>query len=132
MLSALVRIHSAAEARRGVEAALASFDNVNIDLMYGLPGQTLDMAGADIAAGIACGTPHLSAYQLTIEPNTLFHRHPPVLPDDDAAADIEESVHAALARAGYRHYETSAFAPVRRRAARRSPPARTGWACRRR
>src|SRR5205085_7644415 len=56
------------------------------------------------------GTPHLSFYQLTLEPNTLFHAHPPALPDDDAAADIEDAVHASLARAGYRRYETSAFA----------------------
>src|SRR5215213_1919880 len=79
MLSALGRIHSAEEARRGVAAALESFDNLNLDLMYGLPGQTLDMARTDIAAGIACGTPHLSAYQLTIEPNTAFYSRPPTL-----------------------------------------------------
>ncbi|MDF3011433.1 MAG: coproporphyrinogen oxidase-like protein, partial [Burkholderiales bacterium] len=68
MLQKLGRIHSAAEARRAIDAALASFDNVNLDLMYGLPGQTLEMARADIAQGLACGVPHLSAYQLTIEP----------------------------------------------------------------
>ena len=115
MLSALGRIHSAAEARRGVEAALASFDNVNIDLMYGLPGQTLDMARADIALGIACGTPHLSAYQLTIEPNTVFYSRPPSLPEHDEAADMQLAVEEALAGAGYEHYETSAFARAGRR-----------------
>ena len=115
MLSALGRIHSAAEARRGVEAALASFDNVNIDLMYGLPGQTLDMARADIAAGIACGTPHLSAYQLTIEPNTVFYSRPPSLPEHDEAADMQLAVEAALRGAGFEHYETSAFARPGRR-----------------
>ena len=115
MLSALGRIHSAAEARRGVEAALESFDNVNIDLMYGLPGQTLDMARADIAAGIACGTPHLSAYQLTIEPNTVFYSRPPSLPEHDEAADMQLAVEEALAGAGYEHYETSAFARAGRR-----------------
>jgi oxygen-independent coproporphyrinogen-3 oxidase len=110
MLGALGRIHSAAEARRGVEAALASFDNVNLDLMYGLPGQTLGMAHADIAAAIACGTPHLSAYQLTIEPNTVFYSRPPALPQHDEAADMQLAVEEALAGAGYEHYETSAFA----------------------
>jgi len=110
MLTALGRIHSAAEARRGVEAALESFDSVNLDLMYGLPGQTLAMARSDIAAGIACGTPHLSAYQLTIEPNTVFYSRPPALPEHDEAADMQLAVEQALAAAGYEHYETSAFA----------------------
>src|SRR3954462_12260892 len=110
MLVALGRIHSAAEARRGVEAALASFENVNIDLMYGLPGQTLAMARADVATGIACGTPHVSAYQLTIEPNTVFYSRPPPLPEHDEAADMQLAVEQALAAAGYEHYETSAFA----------------------
>jgi putative oxygen-independent coproporphyrinogen III oxidase len=115
MLAALGRIHSAAEARRGIEAALASFDNVNLDLMYGLPGQTLDMARADIAAAIACGTPHLSAYQLTIEPNTIFFSKPPRLPEDDTAADMQVAVEQALGEAGLEHYETSAFARPGRR-----------------
>jgi len=115
MLGALGRIHSAAEARRAVDAALASFDNVNLDLMYGLPGQTLEMARADIAAGIACGTPHLSAYQLTIEPNTVFYSRPPPLPEHDEAADMQLAVEEALAGAGYEHYETSAFARPGRR-----------------
>src|SRR6185369_9631405 len=110
MLAALGRIHGAAEARRGVEAALASFDNVNIDLMYGLPGQTLDMARADIHAALACGVPHISAYQLTIEPNTAFYRRPPALPEHDQCADMQLAVEEALADAGYEHYETSAFA----------------------
>ena len=110
MLRALGRIHSADEARRGVQAALASFDNVNIDLMYGLPRQTLDMALADIRAALACGVPHVSAYQLTIEPNTAFYRRPPTLPEHDACADMQLAVEEALANAGYEHYETSAFA----------------------
>jgi oxygen-independent coproporphyrinogen-3 oxidase len=78
--------------------------------MYALPRQTLAEAEADVAAALAYRPPHLSFYHLTIEPNTLFHRHPPPLPDDDAAADIEDAVHARLAAAGYRQYETSAFA----------------------
>src|SRR5882672_4518440 len=110
MLAALGRIHSAAEARRGVEAALASFDNVNLDLMYGLPSQTIEMAQSDLRAALDCGVPHLSAYQLTIEPNTAFYSRPPQLPEHDVSADMQLAVEEVLAGAGYEHYETSAFA----------------------
>jgi putative oxygen-independent coproporphyrinogen III oxidase len=109
-LRALGRIHDAAEARAAAESALALFGNVNFDLMYALPRQTLAEAEADVAAALCYRPPHLSFYHLTIEPNTLFHRHPPPVPDEDAAADIEDAVQARLAAAGYRHYETSAFA----------------------
>ena len=109
-LQALGRIHDADEARAAAGAALAIFGNVNLDLMYALPEQTVAEAEADVAAALAFGPPHLSFYHLTLEPNTLFHRYPPRLPDDDVAADIEDAVHAAVAGAGYRHYETSAFA----------------------
>ena len=109
-LAALGRIHDAAQARRAAELALRTFDNVNLDLMYGLPGQTPAEADADIAAAIALAPQHVSAYHLTIEPNTYFHRYPPALPDDDAAADMQVAVEAQLATAGYEHYETSAFA----------------------
>ena len=109
-LRALGRVHDEREARAAAEAALAIFGNVNLDLMYALPGQTVAGAEADLAAALALGPPHLSFYHLTIEPNTLFHRYPPALPDDDTAADIEDAVHAVLAGAGYRHYETSAYA----------------------
>jgi len=109
-LAALGRIHDADEARQAAEMALAIFGNVNLDLMYALPGQTSEQARRDVAQAIAFAPPHLSFYQLTIEPNTLFHRNPPRLPDDDSAAAIEEVVHEALASARYQHYETSAFA----------------------
>jgi oxygen-independent coproporphyrinogen-3 oxidase len=109
-LKALGRIHDADEARAAADAALAIFADVNLDLMYALPEQTVGEAEADVAAALALAPSHLSFYHLTLEPNTLFHRYPPPLPDDDAAADIEEAVHAAVAGAGYRHYETSAFA----------------------
>lgn len=109
-LQALGRIHDAGEARRAAELALATFGNVNLDLMYGLPGQTQEEAEADIAALIALAPQHVSAYHLTIEPNTYFHRYPPAVPDDDAAAAMQEVVETRLAAAGYAHYETSAFA----------------------
>jgi oxygen-independent coproporphyrinogen-3 oxidase len=109
-LSALGRIHDAGEAYRAVEIAHGSFDNFNLDLMYALPGQTLAEAQADIDRAIAAAPPHLSAYHLTIEPNTYFHRFPPKLPDDELAAAMQESIEERLAAAGYGHYETSAFA----------------------
>jgi oxygen-independent coproporphyrinogen-3 oxidase len=109
-LAALGRIHDDREARRAVEVARASFENFNLDLMYALPGQTIAEAQADVAEAIATGAPHLSFYHLTIEPNTVFHKHPPALPDEDTAAAIHELVAARLADAGYEHYETSAHA----------------------
>jgi putative oxygen-independent coproporphyrinogen III oxidase len=110
MLKALGRIHGAGEARRAVESALAAFDHVNLDLMYGLPGQTMAMARADIEAGIAAGVPHLSAYQLTIEPNTVFFSKPPTLPEHDLCADMQVMIEALLKENGFENYETSAFA----------------------
>ena len=109
-LAALGRIHDAAEARHAAELALRTFDNVNLDLMYALPGQTPDEAAADIAVAISHAPQHLSAYHLTLEPNTYFHRYPPAVPDDDTAAEMQEALEAQLAGAGYEHYETSAFA----------------------
>jgi oxygen-independent coproporphyrinogen-3 oxidase len=110
MLKALGRIHGADEARRAVEAALAAFDNVNLDLMYGLPGQSIAMARADIEAGVATGVPHLSAYQLTIEPNTVFFSRPPKLPEHDLCADMQVMIEEFLSQNEFQHYETSAFA----------------------
>jgi len=109
-LQALGRIHDDAEARRAIDIARAHFDNINLDLMYALPGQTLEQARADVESAIAADVPHLSFYHLTIEPNTHFHRHPPALPDDDASAAMQEAIDATLAQAGYVHYETSAWA----------------------
>jgi putative oxygen-independent coproporphyrinogen III oxidase len=115
MLAALGRIHGAAEARRAIDAALAAFDNVNIDLMYGLPGQTEAMARADIDEAARSGVAHVSAYQLTIEPNTVFFSRPPALPPHDECADMQVLAEEALAAAGYEQYETSAFARPGRR-----------------
>ena len=109
-LRALGRVHDDDEARRAAESALMIFGNVNLDLMYALPNQTVESAQADLAEALSFAPPHLSFYSLTLEPNTLFHKSPPTLPDEDTAADIEGAVHATLARAGYAHYETSAYA----------------------
>jgi len=109
-LAALGRVHDADEARRAAEAALSIFGNVNFDLMYALPRQTVAEADADVATALTFAPPHLSFYHLTLEPNTLFHRYPPPLPDEETAADIEDAVHARLDAAGYRNYETSAYA----------------------
>ncbi len=109
-LRAIGRVHDDREAHRAVEIARANFDNFNLDLMYALPGQTHDQALADVEQAITAGAPHVSAYHLTIEPNTLFHRHPPPLPDDDIAADMQIAIESRLGAAGFGHYETSAFA----------------------
>jgi len=109
-LRSLGRVHDADEARRAAEAGLAIFGNVNFDLMYALPKQTVADAESDLAAALAFAPPHLSFYHLTLEPNTLFHRYPPPLPDDETTADIEDAIEATLAGAGYAHYETSAHA----------------------
>jgi putative oxygen-independent coproporphyrinogen III oxidase len=115
MLTALGRIHSADEARRAIASAAASFDNVNIDLMYGLPGQSAAMARADIEEAARAGVPHVSAYQLTIEPNTVFWSKPPALPEHDLCADMQVMAEEILRQAGFDHYETSAFARPGRR-----------------
>jgi oxygen-independent coproporphyrinogen-3 oxidase len=104
MLAALGRIHGADEARRAIAAARESFDNFNVDLMYGLPGQTLAMARADIEEAARSGAPHVSAYQLTIEPNTVFFSNPPKLPVHDAFSDMQITVEEKLGVMGYRRY----------------------------
>jgi len=114
-LEAIGRVHDAEEARRAAAIAMATFDNVNLDLMYALPGQSHGEALADIRAAIAFAPAHLSAYHLTLEPNTVFHRYPPALPGDDDAAAMQEAIEEALGAAGYENYETSAFARPGRR-----------------
>jgi putative oxygen-independent coproporphyrinogen III oxidase len=110
MLRSLGRIHDGDEARRAIGIAQAHFDNINLDLMYALPRQTLAEAEEDIETALGFGTAHLSAYHLTLEPNTLFYLQPPPLPDGELAADMQDMVEARLAAAGYVNYETSAFA----------------------
>lgn len=109
-LKALGRVHDDQEAHRAVEIALQNFDNINLDLMYALPGQTLPEAQNDIETACAAGVTHISAYHLTLEPNTLFHRFPPALPDDEQAAAMQEMIEQVTASQQYRNYETSAFA----------------------
>jgi oxygen-independent coproporphyrinogen-3 oxidase len=109
-LKALGRVHDADEARYAAEYALTIFENTNFDVMYALPGQTVEDARRDITTALEFAPPHLSFYHLTLEPNTLFHRYPPPLPSDEVAADIDEMVDATLSRADYFHYETSAYA----------------------
>jgi putative oxygen-independent coproporphyrinogen III oxidase len=109
-LQALGRIHDGDEARRAIDIARRNFDNINLDLMYGLPGQSPDEAVADVEAALEYAPAHLSCYHLTIEPNTRFHRFPPRLPDEDATAAMQDAIDARLAEAGYEHYEVSAYA----------------------
>ena len=111
-LQRLGRIHSAGEARRAVRGAQdAGIDNLNIDLMVALPQQDLAMALEDVAQAIALEPAHVSHYQLTLEENTLFAARPPAaIPDEDAADDMQQACHAALAAAGFGQYEVSAFA----------------------
>ena len=115
-LQALGRIHSADEAKRAIEIAQQHFDNINLDLMYALPSQTLDEALSDVRTALQYKPQHLSCYHLTLEPNTQFHHNPPLLPDDDASAEMQQRIEALLAAHGYEHYETSAFAQSKRRA----------------
>jgi len=110
-LASLGRIHGRGEALAAAGAARdAGFDNFNLDLMFGLPGQTVEEALADIDQAIACDPAHLSVYQLTLEPETPFHARPPVLPPEDELWEMQERNGAALGRAGFVHYEVSAWA----------------------
>jgi oxygen-independent coproporphyrinogen-3 oxidase len=111
-LQRLGRIHDSAQAERAIKLAQdAGYSNFNIDLMYALPGQTLAMAGYDIERALALGPTHLSHYQLTLEPNTVFAAKPPAgIPDEDGAWDIQEHCQRLIAAAGFDHYEVSAYA----------------------
>ncbi|QNH80684.1 radical SAM family heme chaperone HemW [Pseudomonas protegens] len=110
-LKALGRIHNGDEAIRAAGMARqAGFDNFNLDLMHGLPDQSLDDALDDLRQAIAMKPTHLSWYQLTLEPNTVFWNQPPVLPEDDTLWDIQEAGQALLAEHGYAQYEVSAYA----------------------
>ncbi len=109
-LKALGRIHDAGEARRAAQLAGEHFPAFNLDLMYGLPGQTLEQALSDVDTALSFAPGHLSCYQLTLEPNTRFAAFPPELPEGDTCADMQDAIEARLAAAGFTNYETSAFA----------------------
>lgn len=110
-LKVLGRIHDSSEALRAADfARSAGFNNFNLDLMFGLPGQTTDQACTDINTAIACSPTHISWYQLTIEPNTEFYSKPPQTPVDDALADMQDAGLQVLAANGYKRYEVSAYA----------------------
>ncbi|WP_434767015.1 radical SAM family heme chaperone HemW [Pseudomonas triticicola] len=114
-LEALGRIHNGDEAVRAAGMARqAGFDNFNLDLMHGLPDQSLDDALSDLRQAIALQPTHISWYQLTLEPNTVFWNQPPVLPEDDTLWDIQEAGQALLAEHGYAQYEVSAYAQAGR------------------
>ena len=118
-LQRLGRIHDSAQAEAAVKLAQdAGIDNLNLDLMYALPGQDVAMALHDIERAIALAPAHVSHYQLTLEPNTAFAARPPAgLPDEDTAWDMQEQCQAVLARAGYAQYEISAYARAGRQCA---------------
>jgi oxygen-independent coproporphyrinogen-3 oxidase len=110
LLQRIGRIHDDREALDAVRAAQqAGFDNINLDLMFGLPGQTLDQALEDLHTAIDLGPAHISWYELTIEPNTWFHRHPPDRPSDELLWDMQEQGRRILAAGGYTRYEVSAY-----------------------
>ena len=110
-LKRLGRIHGREETLEAARAARAAgFDNFNLDLMYALPEQSIDEAIGDVRQAMALEPAHLSLYQLTLEPNTVFYAHPPTLPDEDSAIDMLEGSQRLLADSGYRQYEVSAYA----------------------
>jgi len=108
-LQQLGRIHNDREAHRAVEIAQRNFNNINLDLMYALPNQSLEKAYNDIKTACSFGVQHISAYQLTLEPNTLFHHYPPSLPNEDLSAEIQLKIEEELESKGYINYEISAF-----------------------
>jgi putative oxygen-independent coproporphyrinogen III oxidase len=109
-LRALGRVHDRAQALAAIEEARASFDTFNLDLMYALPGQTLDELDADLSQALAFEPPHLSVYHLTLEPNTYFAKHPPEVPDDDTAYAMLDRITECTGLAGMQRYEVSAYA----------------------
>ena len=115
-LQALGRVHDRSQALAAVEEAAQAFDTFNLDLMYALPGQTLEDLRQDVATALSLAPPHLSIYHLTIEPNTFFAKYPPAAVDDDTAADMLDLITDMTGQVGLRRYEVSAYA-------------RTGHAC---
>ena len=109
-LRALGRVHDGAQARAAVEEAASAFDTFNLDLMYALPGQSLEQVDQDIAQALQFQPPHISIYHLTIEPNTVFAKYPPVVPEDDTAYAMLDLITERTEAAGLERYEVSAYA----------------------
>ncbi len=109
-LLALGRVHDGGQARAAIDMAQRAVGRVNLDLMFALPGQTLAQCQQDAREALSFGTEHLSMYQLTFEPNTVFAKYPPEVPDDEVAFDMQESIVSLARRAGFERYEVSAFA----------------------
>jgi oxygen-independent coproporphyrinogen-3 oxidase len=109
-LQALGRVHDRAQAIAAIEAAQCLFDTFNVDLMYGLPAQSLAELHTDLRQALSLVPPHLSLYQLTLEANTVFAKYPPRLPDEDAVATMFDQIELETKEAGYEHYEVSAYA----------------------
>jgi putative oxygen-independent coproporphyrinogen III oxidase len=109
-LKALGRVHDRAQALAAVEEAAHAFDTFNLDIMYALPGQTMEQVGQDMATALQFAPPHISIYHLTIEPNTYFAKFPPVIPEDDTAYDMLDHITELTAAAGLDRYEVSGYA----------------------
>ncbi len=109
-LLALGRVHDSGQARAAIEMAQRAVGRVNLDLMFALPGQTLAQCEQDAREALSFGTEHLSMYQLTFEPNTVFAKYPPAVPDDELSFDMQEAVVSLARAAGFERYEVSAFA----------------------
>lgn len=109
-LRALGRVHDASQACAAAEEAALAFETFNLDLMYALPGQTLDELATDLSTALSFAPPHLSLYQLTLEPNTYFAKYPPQLPDEDTAAQMLDLITERTTAAGLQRYEVSAYA----------------------
>lgn len=109
-LKKLGRVHDSAQARQAIKRAMSAVGRVNLDLMFALPGQTFEACMADAREALSYGTDHLSIYQLTVEPNTVFAKFPPALPDEDLGVAMEEGIESLVCGAGFERYEVSAFA----------------------
>ncbi len=114
-LTALGRVHNTHDALNAARYAReANFDNFNLDLMFGLPEQTIEQSLADVRQAIELDATHLSCYQLTIEPNTLFHHNPPITPDDDALWEMQTTIQTELSCNNFQQYEVSAYSKPNR------------------
>lgn len=109
-LKALGRIHDSAQARRAIDMAQQAFDNINLDIMFALPEQTLAQCRLDVETALSYQTQHLSLYHLTLEPNTVFAKYPPKVPDDDLGAEMQDMIAELAEQGGWERYEVSAYA----------------------